>query len=184
MPVPPTAAPQLALRPTILPESTVGPLASATLPEAGVTMLTPSTWQAPVKLSAEADVVSLTGSTDTTYSAGAFMLVGDARKLAQSKLTFEFRDDISDPVQQLDLLLAAINIDAPNWTTAQAYTGAKYPAAVSIGFARDNQLSIVLINAGNNRWIYVGTQAPERNYTYYNSAIFNPAIDSITLVTP
>ena len=184
MPVPPTLAPALALRATVVPAATVGPLASAAIPEAGVTLMTPTSWKPPVAISDAAAVISPTGSTDTTYSAGVFMLVGDAHKLAKEKLTFNFRDDISDPVQQLTLLLAAINLDAPNWTTAEVFSGAQYPAAVSVGFDRDNELTIVLINAGNNRWIYVGTQAPERNYTYYNSAVFEPAIASITPATP
>ncbi len=169
--------------PTQLPAATVGPLVQADLSALGLTLLTPSTWKPPAVLNGNILIVSPTGSTDTSAVADPFLMIGDAQKVASSKLNFAFRPDISDPLQQLDLLMAAINLDAPSFTAAAAYYGARYPGAITYGFARDNEMNVILLNLGNNRWLYVGTQAPERYFAYYNDAVFKPAINSITLKT-
>ena len=62
-----------------------------------------------------------------------------------------------------------------------AYTGAKYPAAFVQFFQRGNKQTIVLLNAGNDRWIYVGAQSKESYFRYYEDAVFKPATDSIVL---
>lgn len=165
---------------TQIPDATVGPLAQTDIPSLGLTMLTPSTWKAPVALNDTTYVISPNGSTDTSATAGPFILIGDAEKIARSRLNFSFRRDVSDPRQQLDALMAAINFDAPSFTAAAAYYGAKYPGAVSVGFARDNELNIILLDTGDSHWLYIGTQAPERYFAYYNDSVFKPAIASIT----
>ena len=146
-------------------------------------MLVPTNWKAPIVFDDKARLIlSPDGSTDTSPTAGPFLyVIPDTTKYITSHLSYTFRPDISDPAQQLDLLMQAINIDAPAFDPTESYIGAQYPAAIKRGYARDNEMTFVLMNAGNGHWIYVGAQAPERLFKYYDDAIFKPATNSITL---
>ncbi|HLY24710.1 MAG TPA: hypothetical protein VKQ72_00115 [Aggregatilineales bacterium] len=180
----PTPTQELEYSATQLPKATVGPLAMVDAPQVGISLLAPSGWPAPVAFADSAVILSPTGSTDTSYTAGPFMLIADAGKLAQSRIGYTLRSDISDPSQQLDLLVQGINQDAPSFTRARPFTTANYPAASVVGFDRDNELTIILLNLGNGHWLYVGIQALQRNYSYYEQNVFNPVVNSITVKTP
>lgn len=162
---------------------TVGPLAKVSIDALGLTMLAPTNWKAPVLLDDKARLIlSPDGSTDTSATAGPFLyIIPDTTKYIASHLSYTFRPDISDPTQQLDLLMQAINIDAPAFDPTESYIGSQYPAAIKRGYARDNEMTFVLMDAGNNHWIYVGAQAPERLFKYYDDAVFGPVTNSITL---
>ena len=177
----PTPTQELEYGPTLLPQATVGALAMVDVPQLGVRLMAPTNWPAPVSLSDSSVILSATGSTDTSYTAGPFMLIADAGKLAQARMGYTMPPDISDPSQQLDLIVQAINQDAPSFTRARPFTTAKYPAASVVGFDRDNQLTIILLNVGNGRWLYVGIQALQRYHSYYEQTVFNPVVNSITV---
>ncbi len=179
----PTPAQSPTPKPTIVPPNVVGSLHSVTIDSLGVTMLAPANWQPPVALDANRIILSRDGSTDTSPSAEAFVLVvaGDA-KYFQSRLNF--REGVTDPVEQLNILLKIINRDSPEVGKVAAYATAKYPAAMVRSFERSNEMTITLLNVGQDRWIYVGTQAPEKYFPYYEDALFKPAIDSIALKSP
>jgi hypothetical protein len=87
-------------------------------------------------------------------------------------------------VEQLAAILVAMNRSGPKFDKPVAYQGAKYPAAITRGFERDNELIIVLMNAGNDRWIYIGAQSLEALFPYYDDTVFRPATNSLTLKTP
>lgn len=146
-------------------------------------MLTPTNWKPPVALDTNRVILSREGSTDTSPSAEAFMLIvaGDA-KYFQSKMNF--REGVSDPVEQLNTLLKIINRDAPDVGKVVTYPSAKYPAALVRSFERSNEMTITLLHVGADRWVYVGAQSPEKYFPYYEDALFKPAVDSITLKSP
>ncbi len=170
-------------KPTIAPAATVGPLVSFDVDKPDLTMLGPSTWKAPAPLNDNGIVFSPVGSSDTSPTAGPFLLViVDKSAFFHSK--YSFPQGLTDPVEQLNALVGAMQLDGPQFEPATAYTGAKYPAAISRGFERDNELTIVLMNAGNDRWIYVGAQAKEAVFGYYDGVVFRPATNSITLKSP
>src|SRR5690349_3841680 len=106
VPAPPTLPPNgtPATIATKLPDATVGPLNQTEIPSLGLTMLTPSTWKAPVSLNETTLIISPAGSTDTSASAGPFMLIGDAQKIVRSRLNFSFDPAVTDPRKQLDAL--------------------------------------------------------------------------------
>jgi hypothetical protein len=167
-------------RPTVVPSATVGPLSNTEVEKLGLTMLAPSTWKAPSPLNDNSVVLSPDGSTDTSPTAGPFLLImsGDS-KFFHSKLSFP--EGLTDPVDQLSALIKAMNIDAPEIGPVTPYEGAQYPAAIVHLFERGLERTIVLMNAGNDRWLYVGAQSLETYFKYYEDAVFKPATDSIRL---
>jgi hypothetical protein len=179
----PTPAQSPTPKPTVLPAATVGPLSSITLDGAGLTLMVPSSWGPPQTLADGSIVISADGSTNTTPGAAPFVyIIPDAVTIFRQRLNSP--TVLDDPVQQLNKLIEALNRDAPRFPASKLYEGGKYPAASTVGFERNNQLSMMLMNAGNGRWLYIGTQAPELYYSYYNEAVFKPVINSITLKTP
>src|SRR5690242_8796255 len=78
---------------TQIPDATVGPLTQTDIGSLGLTILTPSTWKAPVALNDTTYIISPNGSTDTSATAGPFILIGDAEKIARSRLNFSFSRD-------------------------------------------------------------------------------------------
>ncbi len=170
-------------KPTVAPEATVGPLTSVTIEKPALTMLSPSTWKAPVALNDNGVVLSATGTNDTSSTAGPFLLViVDKSEYFHSRMSFP--PGFTDPVEQLNAMIDALNRDGPQFEPASIYVGSKYPAAITRGFERDNEQTIVLMNAGNDRWIYVGAQSREVTFPYYEGAVFIPATNSITLTSP
>lgn len=153
----PTPAQSPTPKPTVLPKATAGPLDTLDIETPALTMLAPSTWKASA-LPDNSVILSPGGTADTSSTAEPFLLVlvGDSAYF-RSKLNI--RTDLTDPVGQLAAILVALNRSGPKFETPVAYQGAKYPAAITRGFERDNQLTIVLMNAGNDRWIYVGAQS-------------------------
>jgi len=175
-----TQKPTPAPKGTVVPAATVGPLNTLDIPELGLSLQSPSAWPAPALREGNA-VISPTGTADTSASAGPFLfLIADAAKLA-GRSSITLRSDISDPSTQLNTLLDALNRDGPRFSKAEPYAGTRYPAAVVTGFEKDNQMMIVLLHAGENRWIYVGVQSKELYFSYYNETVFAPAIKSITV---
>jgi hypothetical protein len=165
-------------RPTLLPEATVGALRPFDAASLGFTMVIPENWKP--ALNADNLVLSPSGTADTSSTAEPFLyVIYDAAKVLPSKITFNFRSDITDPVEQLNLLMEALMRTGPKFDRAQKYNGAHYPAAITTGFERDNQLIVVLMNAGNNRWIYAGAQSIERYFSYYETTVFRPALNAL-----
>lgn len=163
--------------------ATVGPLTTANLDQFGLSLLTPSTWQAPIVIDKNSFILSPTGSTDTSPNAGPFLyVVVDALKVFRDKTSF--RADFADPTNQLNALVQAINRESPQYDKIVAYTDAKYPAAIIHSYERDNEEAIILINAGAKGWIYIGAQSPERFFKYYETNVFQPVVNSITFTTP
>jgi hypothetical protein len=101
---------------------------------------------------------------------------GDS-KFFHSKLSFPA--GLTDPVDQLNAIVTAMNIDAPEISPVAPYKDAKYPAAIVHLFERGLERTIVLMNAGNDRWLYVGAQSQEVYFKYYEDAVFKPATDSL-----
>ncbi len=162
------------------PAATVGPLAGAEIEKPALSLLAPSTWKPPVVLDDHRLVLSPDGSTGTQPEDGPFLfIVVDALQVFRSQVAF--REDFTDPIQQLDALLNSINRDSARFSTPAAYDSAKYPGAMTRGYERGNVLTIVLLRSENNRWIYVGAQAIERLFPYYESAVFKPVTDSLAL---
>jgi hypothetical protein len=178
----PTPAQSPTPKPTILPQATVGPAASRDIDNPALTILAPSSWKTS-RLPDNSVVLSPTGAGDTSSTADPFLLV-----LVQDSTYFRnkmnFRADLTDPVEQLAAVLVALNRSGPKFDKPIAYQGAKYPAAITRGFERDNELTIVLMNAGNDRWIYIGAQSQEALFPYYDDTVFRPATNSLTLKTP
>jgi hypothetical protein len=174
----PTPVGTLTPRPTVLPEATIGALIPFDSAPLGLSLSVPAAWKAAE--SADSVVISPAGTADTSYTAGPFLyIIPDAAKVLPNKLSFSFHPDVTDPAKQLDMLMESLQRDDPRFTRAKTYEGMQYPAAITTGYDRDNQLTIVLMNAGNNRWIYVGTQSIERYYSYYDVAVFQPALKSL-----
>ncbi len=157
-----------------------GPLRSVTLDPFGLTLLAPSDWQAPLALDDHRFILSPDGSPDTSATAGPFLLlIVGSGPYFHSRLSF--REGLADPVAQLSAMVSALNLNEPEVGPVAAYDGARYPAATVKIFSRGNQQTIVLMNAGNDRWIYVGAQSQEIYFRYYDTAVFKPATDSIVL---
>jgi hypothetical protein len=179
----PTPALSPTPKPTVTPAATAGPLTMIDVDHPGMTMLSPSTWKKPAPLNQNGLILSPTGSADTSRTAGPFLLViVDNAVFFHSK--FSFPSGLTDPVEQLNALLTALQLDGPQFQPAVIYSGARYPAAITRGFERDNEMTIVLMNAGNDQWIYVGAQAKESEFSYYEGIVFRPATNSITLKSP
>jgi hypothetical protein len=176
----PTPAQSPTPKPTVQPEATVGPLSKISVDKLGLSLMTPSTWKPPVDLSENSVVISPDGSNDTSITAGPFLLIIVAdSKFFHSKLSF--REGITDPEEQLKAMVTAMNIDAPSVDPVIPYLGAQYPAAIVRTYERNSQRTIVLMKAGTDRWLYLGAQAPESYFKYYEEAVFKPAANSITL---
>jgi hypothetical protein len=176
----PSAAQTPTPRPLVYPMTMTGPLRSVTIDQFGLTLLVPSDWKAPVALDDHRFVLSPDGSADTSANAGPFLLliVGSGQYF-HSRLSF--RQGLTDPVDQLSAIISALNLNEPEVGEVAAYNGAKYPAATVEIFSRGNEQTIVLMNAGNDRWIYIGAQSKEIYFRYYETAVFRPATDSIVL---
>lgn len=179
-PPPPTPLLSPTPRPTILPEATAGQLTNVEVPQMALSLLMPSNWKPPVYQDNSNFILSPDGSTNTSYTAGPFVIVRVGDNAYFQKL-LAFQSTLTDPQPRLDAMVTAINRDASSFGLSQPYTGAKYPGAMTTGFERDNVLTIVLLKAGADRWIYIGTQSKEVNFTYYESAVFEPLINSLTL---
>lgn len=167
-------------KPTVFPEATAGTLINVDVSEMALSMLVPSNWKPPVYQDNSNLILSPDGSTSTAYTAGPFVIIRVGDNSYFEKL-LAFQTSLTDPIPRLDAMVAAINRDAASFTPSSIYAGAKYPGAITTGYERDNQLAIVLLKAGPDRWIYIGTQAKEVNFTYYDTAVFQPLINSITL---
>ena len=165
---------------TVIPEVTAAALTNVDVPEMALSMLIPSNWKQPVYQDNSNLILSPDGSTSTSYNAGPFVIIRVGDSTYFQKL-LAFQTTLTDPLQRLDSMLTGINRDAASFTPAQLYPWGKYPGAYTTGYERDNQLSIVLLKAGPDRWVYIGTQAKEIYFTYYDTAVFQPLINSITL---
>lgn len=173
----PTARP----RPTQMPEATVGALAEMRFDALGITVKTPSTWKPPAT-DAETIVISPSGNLNIDSTAGTFLyILPDAAKTLSRRFSVSFRSVVTDPMEQLKLVVDAVNRNGPRFGQPQAYTGTQYPAASVTGFERGNQVTLVLIYAGDQRWVMVGTQALEALHPYYNATVFEPALQSLTV---
>ncbi len=164
----------------VIPPTLVGTLKTISIETLSLTMLAPSDWKPPTALNDNSVVLSPDGSTDTSPTAGPFLfiVVGNAEYFHNH---LSFRQGLTDPVAQLTAMIAGMNLNEPEVGDVTAYTGAKYPAAIVQIFARGNKQTIALLSAGNDRWIYVGAQAKESYFPYYENAVFQPATDSIVL---
>jgi hypothetical protein len=179
----PTPAQGPTPKPTVTPVVTAGPLVEIDIDKPRISVRVPSTWKISPPLNENSIVLSPTGSADTSTTAGPFLLITvDNSAYFHSRLSFPA--GLTNPVQQLDALINAMNRDGPQFDPATPYSGSTYPAAITRGFERDNELTIVLMNAGNDRWIYVGAQASEKTFGYFEGTVFTPAINSITLKSP
>jgi hypothetical protein len=146
----------------------------------GVSLRVPENWKSPVVLDADSFILSPDGSTDTRTTAGPFLyVVVDALKVFGRRLNF--RADLDDPVAQLGALVSALNRQGAAFGDAAVYQGAVYPAAMVRGSERDKVLTIVLLRAGDNRWIYAGALAKADQFAYLEQTVFKPAVDSLTL---
>ena len=158
----------------------VGPLAEVSLEPLGVQLRTPESWPPPVVVDAHRFVLSPDGEADTRSTAGPFLfVVVDALDIFREQLTF--RTDLSDPRQQLDALVDALNRNGPRFGPSEVYYGAGYPAAIVRGYERGNELTLILMRTDEGRWVYVGAQAIEADFRYYELNVFKPATDSIRL---
>ncbi len=158
----------------------VASLVSVKVAPFGISLRVPENWKAPVALDANSFILSPDGSTDTRTTAGPFLyVVVDALQVFGKRLNF--RADLDDPVAQLDALVNALNRQGSNFGDATVYQGSAYPAAIVRGDERDKILTIVLLRASNNRWIYAGAMAKADQFPYLEQAVFKPAVDSLTL---
>lgn len=154
------------------------PLVPVTDAPFGLTFVMPTTWPAPVLTEGTTLVLSPTGGTDISATAGPFMvLIPDALTVFRARLAF--RDDYDDPQQQLDALTGSLNRTGARFEPAEAYRSGKFPAAITHGYERGNELTIVLLNAGEKGWLYVGAQARRGEYDHYEAAVFQPVTDSL-----
>lgn len=145
-----------------------------------LSLLVPSNWKAPINLDADRLLISETGSTDISPTADPFLIVvPDALTVFKKQLAL--RDNYSDPQQQLDALVAALNRDAPGFLPAEKYEGANYPGAITRGFERGNELMIILLDAGERGWIYIGAQTKESQFDHYEQNVFLPISNSLKL---
>ncbi|MBE2194217.1 MAG: hypothetical protein IAE83_08570 [Anaerolinea sp.] len=160
---------------------TVTTLNTVKIESLGITLLAPQNWHAPALKDDHSFVLSPDGSSDTTSTAGPFLYgVVDALEVFSRQLTL--RTDLDDPVAQLDALIKVINRDRARFTAAKPYTRAQYPAAFVEGIERGNELLIVLIKGEGGRWIYLGAQAREDQFPYYDVTVFKPAINALSLI--
>ncbi|MBX3082303.1 MAG: hypothetical protein KF716_11775 [Anaerolineae bacterium] len=171
-----TLAPKQSAAPAAVP--TIGALVERSFDAPAVTLLTPSTWPQPVVLDTNTVILSPTGSTDMTPTAGPFMVITtDALTVFSQRYTL--RTNYADPEQQLDALVTTFNRDAPGFKPATPYDGARYPGAMTVGYERANKLVIILLDAGEKGWIYIGLQAPEADFDVYDSTVFQPIARSL-----
>lgn len=164
-----------------LPEiGTIGPLVMREFPELGLSFYVPENWKVAMR-DANSLVMSQTGSKDTVNTAGPFLyIVVDA--LTVFKEQINLRTDLNDPVEQLEVLIKALNRDSARFKGVQKWDAtSKYPGAYVRGYERGNALELVLLRADDGRWIYAGMQAPDRPFLLYREGIFRPALDSLTL---
>jgi len=54
-------------------------------------------------------------------------------------------------------------------------------AAFVEGIERGNELRIVLIKTESGRWLYVGAQATQAQFPYYDVTVFTPATKALRL---
>jgi hypothetical protein len=145
----------------------------------GLSFVMPTTWPSPVLIEGTTVVLSPTGSTDISATAGPFMvLIPDALTVFRARLAF--RDDHADPQQQLDALTESLNRTGARFERAAAYPNSKFPAAITHGYERGNELTIVLLNMGEKGWLYVGAQARRGEFDHYEIAVFQPVTNSLT----
>lgn len=157
---------------------TVAGLADVQVEALGLQMRAPTNWAAPAVAGPDRLVLSPDGATDTGPTAGPFLyVVADALEAFSSRLTL--RTDLEDPQAQLNALLAAMNFNGPRFGEAQPYYGARYPGALVRGSDRGNEMTIVLLRGPDGRWLYVGAQAAEPDFRYYELTVFKPVTDSI-----
>jgi hypothetical protein len=160
----------------VVPE--IGTLVEQRFDTPAVTLLRPSAWPEPVVLDANTLIISPTGIQEMTPTSGAFMTITtDALNVFSQRFTL--KTNFTDPQLQLDALVAAFNRNAPGFKPATPYTGAKYPGAMSVGYERANKLVVILMDAGEKGWVYIGLQAPEADFELYNSAVFEPIARSL-----
>ncbi|MCC7208015.1 MAG: hypothetical protein IT323_11960 [Anaerolineae bacterium] len=160
---------------------TTGPLDAVTLDALGVRLRTPTNWAAPVVTGERRFVLSPDGNPDTSTTAGPFLFVViDA--LDEFSRQLNIRTDLTDPREELDVLVDALNRERARFPAAEDYLGARYPAAIVRGFERGNELTLILMRTPDGRWIYVGAQAKEADFRYYELSVFKPATDSLELL--
>lgn len=160
------------------PPATVGPLQTVTIPTLDVSLQAPANWKPPALRDDHSFVLSPAGSPDTSSTAGVFLyVVTDALAVFGQQLNF--RADLSNPQAQLQILLDSLNRDRPRFKIVEPYLGLPYPASMARGYEQGNELTILLMNAGARGWIYIGAQAPDRQFEYYEGAVFRPASESL-----
>ncbi len=160
--------------------ATIGPLVKRQIPELGLSLDTPSSWNPPVLKNNNSFVLSPTGSTDTSSGAGPFMYgVVDAVNVFKGEINFDATQ--TDPVAQLNGIIGAINRDTARFTEAVSVKYTPYPGAETRGYERGNTYIIVLMRAADGRWFYFGIQARDADMPWYENTVFLPAINSLTL---
>lgn len=165
---------------TRLPQAlpTVGPLERERIAE--LSFEAPTNWHAPVEMGTQQFILSPDGSTSVQPDAGPFLLF-IVDPLERFRQEYNVRIDFTDPIQQLNALEVAINRDAARFKEAQPYPDAPHPAAIIRGYERGNELTIILMRTDGGRWLYIGAQARDDQFEYYDDAVFRPAIRSIAL---
>jgi hypothetical protein len=166
--------------PTTVPQATVGPLNPASIAKLGISLVSPAMWKPPALLNDNSYVISQDGSTDTSSTAGPFVLliVGDSNYF-HSKLSFPA--GLTDPVDQLNAIVAALNLLGPEIGIVVPYTFAKYPGAIVRTYERGNEMTITLLKGPNDKWVYIGAQAKEVFFKYYEDNVFSPIANALTL---
>jgi hypothetical protein len=158
----------------VLPE--ISELASVEI--GGTRFDAPTNWNAPTMLENGSIILSPDGSTSVQPNAGPFVLFIQ-NPLERFAADLNIRTDLTDPVAQLDAIVEALNRNGPRFKAAQPYTDAPHPAAFIKGYERGNELSIILMRTDDGRWLYVGLQARDAEFEYYDSRVFRPAIQSV-----
>lgn len=160
---------------------TAGPLEEVTLEALGVRLRTPNNWSAPVVTGERRFVLSPGGNPDTSTTAGPFLfVVVDA--LDEFSQQLNIRTDLTNPREELDVLVEALNRERARFPAAEDYLGARYPAAIVRGYERGNELTLVLMRTPQGRWIYVGAQAVEADFRNYELTVFKPVTDSLEVL--
>lgn len=148
----------------------------------GLSFKQPGSWKPPAMRDANSFVISPTGSSDTSTTAGPFVyVVVDALDVFGAK--YNLRTDLEDPVAQLDALINAANPTAARFEAAEPFRGSNYAAAFTRGFQRGNGQLVVLIRTDNGRWIYVGAQAPDAQFAFLEQTVFYPFVASLSLTS-
>ena len=173
-----TLSPREDAKPAAIPS--LGSLTEQRFDAPAVSLLLPSAWPQPTLLDQNSLIISPSGSGDMSPTAGAFMVVTtDALKVYGQRFTVP--TNYTDPSQQVDAFVLAINRDAPGFKPATPFDGAHYPGAMSVGYERGNKLVIILLDAGSKGWVYIGLQAPEADFASYDSAVFQPIARSLVV---